>query len=186
VIAIEPLSEMRAVLEERVPAADVRTGAAEDTGLADASVDAVVAGAAFHWFDRARAFPEIARILRAPGRLGLLGNGFVMSQPWVAELRRILGGSRLGGAGHWPERAELLERFRAVDEREFSHEETVDRDRLLDLALSRSSVAMLEPDERTAILSRISRLWDEDPALRGRTSATLGYVTRVRRCRGLR
>jgi SAM-dependent methyltransferase len=185
VVAVEPLAEMRAVLEERVPQADVRAGTAEHTGLSDDSVDAVVAGAAFHWFDRSWAFPEIARILRAPGALGLLGNGFDSSQAWIGELRQILGGSRLGRAGHWPGKEELLEQFAAVDEREFPHEESVDRERLFDLALSRSSVAMLTPDEREAILSRISSLWQQHPELRGRDSATLGYVTRVRRCRGL-
>jgi SAM-dependent methyltransferase len=186
VIAVEPLAEMRAVLQARLPAAVVRTATAEATGLAHSSVDAVVAGAAFHWFDRSRAFWEIARILRAPGILGLLGNGFDDSRPWVAELRQILGGSRLGRAGHWPELDELREHFIAVDQGEFRHEETVDRDRLLDLALSRSSVALLAPDEREAILSRISHLWENDPELHDRASATLGYMTRVRRCRGLR
>ncbi len=73
-----------------------------------------------------------------------------------------------------------------MDEREFAHEESVDRERLFDLALSRSSVAMLAPDEREAILSRVSNLWQRHPDLRGRDSGTLGYVTRVRRCRGLR
>ncbi len=184
VLAVEPLPEMRALLSAGVPGARVIAGTAEDTGLPAASVDAVVAGAAFHWFDRSRAFPEIRRILRPPGILGLLGNGFDASPHWVARLREILGGSRLGRAGHWPTADELRERFVNVELREFAHEETVDRARLLDLALSRSSVAMLEPDERAAILERIDALWVQEPELRGATTATLGYLTRVQRCRG--
>jgi SAM-dependent methyltransferase len=185
VLAVEPLPEMRAVLGDRVPGAQVIAATAEQTGLPERSVDAVVAGAAFHWFDRPRVFAEISRILRRPGILGLLGNGFDTTSPWVARLREILGGSRLGRPGHWPDPAELRQRFSEVDEREFPHEQKIDRGQLLDLARSRSSVAMLEPGEREALLGQIKQLWEHDPELRGRASATLGYLTRVRRCRGL-
>ncbi len=186
VMAVEPLVEMRTILVDRVPKARAIAGTAEQTGLGDMSVDAVVAGAAFHWFDRSPALAEIGRILRPPGILGLLGNTFDASREWVSHLREMLGGSRLGRAGHWPSREELLGRFATVDEREFHHEQTVDRDRLLDLALSRSAVATLQADERDALLDRISSLWDQEPELQGLDSVTLGYVTRVRRCRGLR
>lgn len=186
VTAVEPLPEMRAVLGQRVPQARVVAGTAEATGLADGAVDAVVAGAAFHWFDRARAFPEIARILRPPGVLGLLGNGFDTSAAWVGRLREILGGSRLGRAGHWPDDDELLAWFSEVEQREFAHRETIDRARLLDLALSRSSVASLEAAERELLLGRVAALWDETPELRdGPSPVTLPYLTRVRRARGL-
>jgi SAM-dependent methyltransferase len=186
VVAVEPLAEMRAVLRARVPQARVVAGVAEQTGLAAATVDAVVAGSAFHWFDRSRALPEIERILRAPGILGMLGNGFDTSPPWVARLRQMLGGSRLGRPGHWPDQEELLERFLAVEEREFPHQERLDRDRLLDLALSRSRIASLAADERRALLEQIAELWDQEPGLRGNDSVALRYMTRVRRCRGLR
>jgi SAM-dependent methyltransferase len=48
--------------------------AAEATTLADASVDPIVAGQAFHWFDRERARREFARILRPGGRVALIWN----------------------------------------------------------------------------------------------------------------
>lgn len=40
---------------------------AERTGLPDASIDLATAFQAFHWFDRAAVFPEIARVLRPRG-----------------------------------------------------------------------------------------------------------------------
>jgi SAM-dependent methyltransferase len=184
VTAVEPLVEMRAILQDRLPDVRAVAGTAEATGLADGSVDAVVAGAAFHGFDQTSTFVEIARILRQPGVLGLLGNRFDISAQWVARLREILGGSRLGRPGHWPQDAELLQRFGSVHEREFPHEQTVDRDLLRDLALSRSSIAMLEVGERGDLLDRVDALWEQDPELRGRDHARLGYLTRVRRCRG--
>ncbi len=186
VTAVEPLSEMRAILQDRVREARVLNGTAEETGLPDACADAVVAGAAFHWFDRARAFPEISRILRAPGVVGLLGNGFDTSVQWVAHLREILGGSRLGRPGHWPSDEELLQYFDSVQERDFPHEQTVDRDLLRDLALSRSSIATLETVQQEELLNRVAELWVNEPELRGRHQARLGYLTRVRRCSGLR
>lgn len=185
VTAVEPLVEMRTILEDRLPDAHAVDGTAEETGLPDACADAVVAGAAFHWFDQARALPEIARILRPPGIVGLLGNGFDTSAQWVAHLREILGGSRLGRPGHWPTDEELRQYFDSVAEREFPHEQTVDRDLLKDLALSRSSVAMLEPHSQQALLARVDALWVDEPELQGHDHARLGYLTRVRRCSGL-
>ena len=176
---------MRAILDDRVPEARALDGMAEETGLPDACADAVVAGSAFHWFDRARALAEITRILRAPGVVGLLGNGFDSSVRWVADLREILGGSRLGRPGHWLSDEELLEYFDSVQERECPHEQIVDRDRLRDLALSRCSIATLEAVEQEALLKRVDALWVHEPELQGRDRARLGYLTRVRRCSGL-
>jgi SAM-dependent methyltransferase len=181
VVAVEPVAEMRTILLKRVPEATVVPATAEDTGLPETSADAVVAGAAFHWFDRQRTFPEIARILRPRGTLGLLGNGFDASVPWVRRFGEILGGPRLGRPGHWPDKDELLAWFDQIDEEQFELAHRVDRDRLLDLAVSRSSVAMLSPEERQPLLDRIAALWSEEPALRGQESATLPYLTQVRR-----
>jgi SAM-dependent methyltransferase len=43
-------------------------GVAEATGLKDAAFEVVCAGQCWHWFDRARASREVARLLRAGGR----------------------------------------------------------------------------------------------------------------------
>src|SRR5262245_41632242 len=60
--AIEPDEGMRARLASTTPAAAVAAGSAEAIPLPDAAADAVLAGQAYHWFDRARAHPEIARV----------------------------------------------------------------------------------------------------------------------------
>lgn len=186
VIAVEPSPEMRAVLARRAPAAQVVAASAEDTGLPQDSADAVVAGSAFHWFDRSRALPEIARVLRPAGTLGLLGNGFDTSAEWVAHLRALLGETRLGRPGHWPDATELGAWFETVEDRRFPMDHPVNRDRLVDLALSRSRIATLPPAERRAALDRVRALWDEEPELRGRDTVALPYLTLVRRARGQR
>ena len=63
VIAVEPDERMRAVLTARCPEAEVLAGRGEDIPLPDASVDAVVISAAWHWLDPERAVPEITRVL---------------------------------------------------------------------------------------------------------------------------
>src|SRR4051812_45196097 len=69
VIAVEPQAPMRAVLAATLPAVEALDGTAEAIPLADASVDAVFAGDAFHWFDGPRALAEIDRVLRPGGVL---------------------------------------------------------------------------------------------------------------------
>ncbi len=71
VIVVEPDERMRAVLTARCPEAEVLAGRGEDIPLPDASVDAVVISSAWHWLDPERAVPEITRVLRFGGVLGV-------------------------------------------------------------------------------------------------------------------
>ncbi len=63
VIAIEPNAGMRAAAREH-PGVRWRDGTAEQTGLADRSVDVAVACQAFHWFATPVTMREFARIAR--------------------------------------------------------------------------------------------------------------------------
>ncbi len=63
--AVEPLDNMRAMLERVVPGGRrARRVGRADSRSADASVDGVFAAQAFHWFDKPVALPEFARVLR--------------------------------------------------------------------------------------------------------------------------
>ncbi|MFE4723757.1 class I SAM-dependent methyltransferase, partial [Streptomyces sp. NPDC056728] len=66
VIAVEPDPAMLTELRRTLPTVRTLPGSAETLPLPDASVDAVVAGNAMHWFDMDVAGPEMARVL-APG-----------------------------------------------------------------------------------------------------------------------
>lgn len=75
VYAVEPNPEMRAVAEhyyDALPNCTVINGTAETTTLPTGSVDFVVAGQAFHWFDHRAARVEFRRILRPGGHVVLM------------------------------------------------------------------------------------------------------------------
>jgi SAM-dependent methyltransferase len=77
VSAVEPNTEMRTAAESALainPNFHSISATAESTTLPDASVEYVVAGQAFHWFDRARARREFARILAPSGWVLLIWN----------------------------------------------------------------------------------------------------------------
>ncbi len=86
VVAVEPDPRMREVLARRSPEVDAREGWGEALPLATASADAVFVSTAWHWLDPARAVPEIARVLRPGGRLGVIWTSRDRDQDWVAEL----------------------------------------------------------------------------------------------------
>jgi SAM-dependent methyltransferase len=77
VFGVEPNREMRLAAEDLLagwPNFCSVAGTAEATTLPDTSVDLVVAGQAFHWFDPPRARVEFRRILRLGGSVALMWN----------------------------------------------------------------------------------------------------------------
>jgi SAM-dependent methyltransferase len=90
VIAVEPDDRMRSVLAARCPEAEVLEGRGEDIPLPDASVDAVVIASAWHWLDPERAVPEIARVLRPGGTLGVMWVSRDSRVDWVAEFNALM------------------------------------------------------------------------------------------------
>jgi len=94
VVAVEPDERMRAVLAARCPQAEVLAGRGEDIPLPAASVDAVVVSAAWHWLDPERAVPEITRVLRPGGRLGVIWVSRDDRVPWVEEFNAFARESR--------------------------------------------------------------------------------------------
>jgi len=95
VVGIEPNDEMRRQAEftiglPEIPAPAYRKGSAEETGLPDASADAVLAAQAFHWFAVEPALCEFRRILRPGGWLILVWNEREESDPCTADYGRVV------------------------------------------------------------------------------------------------
>jgi SAM-dependent methyltransferase len=94
VFGVEPNAEMREAGERflaEFPKFTSVAGTAEATTLADQSADFVTAAQAAHWFDRARAREEIARILKPGGWLVLLWNERLTdSTPFLRDYENLL------------------------------------------------------------------------------------------------
>jgi SAM-dependent methyltransferase len=173
VTAVEPLDAMRAQLEEAVPGVAVVSGNAESLPLEDASVDAVACAQSFHWFDHAVALPEIARVLRPGGRLALVWNSRDDRVDWVGQLSEIIGNETVA---EWDVQGPIRESglFEPVETAEFRLEQTLDRETLLDLVLSRSYCAKLSEADREPVLAEVAKLYDETA---GEGGVRLAYVT---------
>jgi SAM-dependent methyltransferase len=155
VVAVEPLDEMRA----HVPAdALALRGTAEQIPLADSSVDAVVVGQAFHWFDGPAAMAEIARVLRPGGTVGLLWLLADDSDPLTAQVCEVVADDEMRASIIDPNQAPPYSDVAGVgtpDRQLFTHSEPYDVDRLTAWVLSLSRVILLPEDERAALLERV-------------------------------
>jgi SAM-dependent methyltransferase len=165
VVAVDPSQEMLEVCRRR-SGIDTMVGAAESIPLAHASVDAVIVGQAFHWFDHARALPEIARVLRPNGVLGLLWNNADTVVPWVRRMVHAMQGSDHAGRDTGIDRFDpvpiLLQSdlFALVETARFRHWQDLDRNGLRQLAESHSRIAVLTESRREAVLDQIDTLYD--------------------------
>ena len=92
--AVEPNAEMAAAAVRALaafPGHHPVRGRAEATGLPAGSVDMVVAGQAFHWFEPAATRIELRRILRGPGRpVVLVWNVRRTDTPFLGEYEAFL------------------------------------------------------------------------------------------------
>ncbi|RJO72069.1 class I SAM-dependent methyltransferase [Nocardia panacis] len=153
VIAVEPDADMRAELTAKYPDIPVYSGTAESIPLPDAVVDAVAVGQAFHWFDKARAFPEIARILRPAGVLAALWNDSDRTVDWVRDMER------LADEGEDPNPAvEDLPAhpfFPSSERRDFAHSQRRTADSLTAQLGTHSALLILPEQERTEMLRRV-------------------------------
>jgi len=172
VVAVEPSAEMLAQLRRVLPDIEAIEGSAEQIPLPSESVDRVVAGQAFHWFDASTALPEIARVLRRGGSLGAIWNLFDEGSALVSQLYALL--PPFGGSGEPIDSLVESKLFGAVEEETFGFTRLFSRDELVESVGTQSSVATLPPDERTKTLAAVGRFYDEAA---GPDALALPYVT---------
>jgi SAM-dependent methyltransferase len=154
VVAVEPDAGMRAHVP---PGAQALDGTAEAIPLDDGSVDAVVVGTAFHWFDGPAAMAEIHRVLRPGGSVGLLWNLLDDSEPWVWQFCEIMQAEARASA-LIPDLAAPyadVPGLSAAERQTFPHREPYDVDRLLAYVNSWSQTILMADDDRSALLDEI-------------------------------
>jgi SAM-dependent methyltransferase len=159
IVAVEPIPEMRA----HIDVGEAVDGTAEAIPLTDGSAALVTAAQAFHWFDHDHALPEIHRVLRPDGALGLVWNMRDLEDPvqrGVEDLLAPLRGSR--GAqqrqGRWRARLAASPLFGDPETAEFRYEQLFTADDLQDRVASTSFVAAMSEGERRPLLEQVRAL----------------------------
>ena len=192
VIALEPDPSMLTELRRLLPSARTMAGSAESIGLPDASVDAVLAGQALHWFDMAVAGPELARVLAPGGVLAGLWNVYDDRVDWVAEFDRISEGASGVTLSNWhAEEADahlaaidLPGLFSPAERALFSHAQRRTADSLLATIATHSRLLVMPDDARTDLLCRIRAYLQSQPHTAS-GEFTLPMLTGVLRARRL-
>ncbi|MER7466440.1 class I SAM-dependent methyltransferase [Streptomyces sp. NPDC097981] len=195
VIAVEPDQAMLTELRRSLPAVRALPGSAEAIPLPDASVDAVLAGNAMHWFDMAVAGPEIARVLAPGGILAGLWNLMDDQVEWVAGLVRVGGTAAIGPrdtptswraatAGMHLPKTGVGPRFGSPEQTEFPHGQRRTADSLVATIATRAGMLVMPEQEREATLGRIRGFLTGRPET-GRGEFTVPMVTGVLRVRRL-
>ena len=171
VVAVEPDARMRAVLAARCPGAEVLDGQGEDIPLPDAPVDAVLISAAWHWLDPERAVPEITRVLRVGGTLGVIWTYRDDRVPWVAEFNALARESR--EADRPPEGSRGRRRrevtfppgtpMSQAEERRVEFSLPMTSEQLAGLLGTYSGVITLEEEQRADFSRRVRAFLDRQP-----------------------
>jgi SAM-dependent methyltransferase len=162
VIAVEPDDRMRAVLAARSPGVRAVAGRGEAIPVPDASADGVFVSSAWHWLDPDRAVPEIARVLRDGGRLGVIWTSRDRRPDWAAEFDMISGpraARPAGDAGSRPRRPHEFALpanapFGDVASASFAFVRTMTVDDAVDWLATYSGVITAPDEERAAGLAR--------------------------------
>jgi len=182
-VAVEPIAEMRAKLEASLPTIEALEGTAERIPLPNHSVDAVVVGQAFHWFDSVRAVSEIRRVLRPGGGVGLIWQVRDASRPWTARLDEIIDRADDGHpryrTGAWREGFDRMALFEPLQEATF---ETVQRgspETIVDRVGSISYVAAMTTERRRVVLDQVRELLATDAETRGEEFVELPYAANI-------
>ncbi len=173
-------------LSETAPDAHALTGRAESIPLADASVDAAMAGQAYHWFDRDPAHAELARVIRPGGVFAAIWNDRDESIAWVAEYSAHRRGRprsrrRRRGRQRRSETRLRIAHFGPVEFAEFRHEARHTPETLVELLRSRSTFLTAPPEQRRTLEAEVSELAATHPDLAGRATLHLPYLTEVYR-----
>ncbi|MFI2708149.1 class I SAM-dependent methyltransferase, partial [Nocardioides sp. CER28] len=157
--ATEPDEAMLQVLRRNLPDLRSSLGSAERIPAPDLTYDVVIAGQAFHWFDLEKALPEISRVLAPGGTLALAWNQRDESIPWVRKLGRLIERPIESMDPSEP----LLDSgcFEGVEHGQYSFWQTIDRQSVVDLVLSRSNIAMRSDEEREAKRREVLAFYDD-------------------------
>ena len=179
IVAVEPVSGMRATFRRMLPEVPLLVCTAEAMPFANASLDAVTVAQAWHWFDHDRAAAEMARVVRPGGGVALIWNARDRTVPWVDAVWSIMDRveKRAPWRVHenWRSSARQLPGFEAMQTAEFRHAQSMTPEGVVQRVASVSHVAVLPDAERAAVLDEVRTLVATNEATRGHDTVDLFY-----------
>jgi len=185
VYGVEPNAEMCAagerILAEYKSFSSI-PGSAEQTRLPAASVDLIVAGQAFHWFDRPRARAEFERILKPGGWVVLLWNNRLTdTTPFLRAYEDLLMrcGTDYAQVDHKNITGEVLQEFfqhRDFKLKTFPNQQAFDFDGLRGRALSSSYIPAEAHPSHAPFMQELKRIFE---AHNHSGAVTFEYATQV-------
>jgi MOSC domain-containing protein YiiM/SAM-dependent methyltransferase len=183
IVAVEPVAEMRAKLESVLPGIEAIEGTAERIPLPNHSVDAVVVGQAFHWFDGIRAVSEIRRVLKPDGGIGLIWQARDPRLPWIERLDEIIdraddGHPRFRTMG-WREAFDRTALFEPLQTATFGTVQRGSPETIVDRVASISYVAAMSAARRQVVLDQVRELIATAPETAGAEVIELPYKAHV-------
>lgn len=169
VYGVEPNAAMREAGEqllEQYPHFCSVAGSAEATTLPSASIDFVVVGQAFHWFELNSTRAEFSRVLRPSGWVAVIWNERISdTTPFQREyelLLRTFGTDYRKVAATYPQDGPMQQFFRpvAVRKKSFANEQVFDFDGLRGRLLSSSYAPPEGHPHHQPMLAGLKRLFD--------------------------
>ena len=186
VVPVEPDPAMRSQLASATPGVTPVAGSAEHIPLGDGAADAVVAGTAYHWFDRDRAHAEAIRVLRPGGCFAAIWNIRDESVGWVAEIGRIADRWRKDDRGRDSAIRTITSfgpEFVDFERAEFPHRVTHTAETLITMMTTRSYYLTASAQGQAEIVGELRALLTDHPDLAGRSSFELPYLALAYRAR---
>jgi SAM-dependent methyltransferase len=179
VVPVEPDQAMRAQLAAASPELTPLAGTAEQIPLPEGSVDVLVAGQAYHWFDRDLAHAEAARVIRPGGVFAPLWNVRDESVDWVARLSEVTDDDTAGRGIREPvnDPRTFGPRFGPVERARFTHATRMTPDTLVGLIATRSYYLTASRERQAELERRVRKLCATHPDLAGRSTFDLPYHT---------
>jgi SAM-dependent methyltransferase len=175
VIPVEPDQLMREQLAASTAGLTPLAGSAENIPAPDGSVDGVVAGQAYHWFNREKAHAEAARVVRRGGVFGPIWNIRDETVEWVAEYTRIADDRQVERHDGWLVDPDFGSGFGPVERQIFHQNVPMTADRLVALLASRSYYLTATPERQQQLAAEVRALAETMPSTFDMPYATVCY-----------
>lgn len=195
IIAVEPVAEMRVKCSEMIERfgsghpSMVLEGTAEKIPLSDASTDVITVAQAFHWFDGAKALPEIHRVLKPGGMLILVWNVRDEGFDWIRKMTSLMkpfeGNAPRYLSMKWREAFDRSDLFTPFELTTFKNPTTGTIETMLDRVASVSFVAALDSESRASLLGQMRELYTTQMGVDGVPAGqmVMPYETNIFICR---